>query len=398
VKHALAVPALAIGWFSSGLPGACGLAAIAFCVGHLSHPWAGLAAALVAATSPVFYVGCADRTGGPAFAALAVAVSGLAVGAWGSGPRGVRGGATALGMLGLGLGWRASGALLGAALPAASVALAGALTCRDGVGRVTTAIACAAGAAALTLAGLGLYRTSSADPRPLLEAAALSARHSAEFPVGEIGRALFPWSALLPPSLAALTDLPSPSPPTPAGDRERASALRVLMLTGAALSYGMSALPTSDPRRATIVSLVFAASAVGLWIGDIGRGARLSAPALVALALFVAVLGLDFLRLPATRLATFAPGPLAPASPAGVPPQAAFFVAMGLTLAGALVACWPSSDRRRGEWPPSSTGWRRTIGRVSARHALFVGALLGALVIRGSYDPASPAGSTHEAP
>ena len=280
------------------------------------------------------------------------------------------------------------------ALPAASVALAWALTLRDRQGRAAAGIACAASAAALTFAALDIYRASSADPSPLLEAAARGTRHSFDFPIGEIGRAFFPWSALLPLSLAALTELPAPAQPAPAGVRERSSALRVLMLTGMALSYGMSALPTSDARPERFASLIFVAGAVGLWICDIGRGVRVSAAAMVVLALLVALLGLDFLRLPTARLGTFAPGQLTQPSPAGVPPPAAFMVAMGLTLAGAVFTCWQSSDRARGTRAPGSTGRLRAVGRVSARHALFVGALLGALVIRGSYHPASPAGST----
>jgi hypothetical protein len=394
VKLALAVPAIAIGWFSSGLSGACGLAAIALWVGHLSHSWAGLAAALVAATSPVFYVACADESGGPAFAALAVALGGLAIGTFGSATRGARGWATALGVLGLGLGWRTSGVLVGVALPAASVALAGALTLRDRQGRAATGIACAVGAAALTFAALGVDRASSAEPSRLLEAAARSARHSFDFPIGELGRALFPWSALLPLSLAALTELPAPSLPAPAGARERSSALRVLLLTGTALSYGMSALPTSDSRPERIAGLVFLAGTVGLWIYDIGCGERLSSAAMVVLALLVALLGLDFLRLPTARLGTFAPGQLTQPSPAGVPPPAAFMVAMGLTLAGAVFTFFQSPDRAGGTRAPGSAGRLRAIGRVSARQALFVGALLGALAIRGSYHPVSPAGST----
>lgn len=310
VKLAFVVPALAIGWLSSGLPGACALGAIAACVGHLSHSWAGLAAALVAATSPAFYVGCADESGSHLFAALAVAVSGLAIGAFGPGPRGGRWWATALGMLGLGLGWRAGGALVGVALPAASVTLAWAFTFRDHEGRLAACIvriAYGACAAALTFAAVGVYG-ASADPSPLLEAAARSTRHSFDSPIGEIGRAFFPWSALLPLSLAALTELPALSLPMPAGGRERSpSALRVLMLTGTALSYGLSALPTSDARPGAVASLVFGAGAVGLWSWDIARCVRPSSSALVALALLVALLALDFLRLPTARLATFAP-------------------------------------------------------------------------------------------
>jgi hypothetical protein len=285
VKSALAVATLAIGSFSPGLTEALGLAAIFSLVARLSHFWAGLAALLVAASSPCFYLG------GPngAFAPAAIAVAGLGIAALGSGSRGRRRSATALGVVGLGLGWRANGALFGVALPGTSVALAWILALRDREGRAPACVAGAAGAVALILEALvafGVCRAPGVAADALRGVALNATPGSFDFPIGELGRAFFPWSALVPLSLAGLTELPV-SHSAPAAELERQSALRVLLLTGAVLSYGLSGLPASDSRRVACGSLPFIAGAVGLWLCDIGRGRRLSRTAILALALLV---------------------------------------------------------------------------------------------------------------
>jgi hypothetical protein len=100
----------------------------------------------------------------------------------------------------------------------------------------------------------------------------------------------------------------------------------------------------------------------------------LSRTAIVALALMVGLLGLDFLRLPEASLGVFTlPGPLT-GRLGSAPPAPAFVASMALTLAGALVGCW--------------------LGRANAARALFVGTLLGALVLQSSYHFASASGST----
>lgn len=341
------------------------LGAIYVLISRLSHSRAGIAAVLVAATVPLCYVQAPDTSvAGTIPSSVALSVMGLGIGALGKNARWVRWGATAIGVVGLGFGWLAQGVHVGVSLPAASIALTWALTHRPRGGRPAALLAAVAAVAAPCLeriVGLGPNgapfahdaRWAVAGTHPTFDAV-----------IAGLSRDLFPWSALLPFALAALTE-----PPKPTAESEHA--LRVLSLVGVVLSHGASALSgAASPGR--FAGLTFVAASLGLWFWDIQRGARVSRPVALLLALFVALMGLDFLRSGTASGSTFAPA----ATPAqlreldllGPPSPALLMACVALVIGGAVLGCSKASAR----WP---------------RFALYVGTLLGGLVLRFAYYP-----------
>lgn len=348
-----------------------GLGAIYILISRLSHWHAGLAAVLVASTVPLCYVEAPDTScAGALPSSIALSVMGLGLGALGKDSRWVRQGGTAIGVVGLGFGWLAQGALVGVALPAASIALTWALTHRPRAGRPAALLAAVAAVAAPCLerfVGLGPNgaplgwgaRWAVGGTHPTFDAVAAG-----------LGRDLFPWSALLPFALAASTE-----PPERTAESEHA--LRVLSLVGVVLSHAASALSLAASSQ-RFAGLTFVVTCLGLWFWDIQRGARVSRPVALSLALFVVLMGLDFLRPGDARGLTFAPG----ATPAQRrelalldPPSPALVASLALAIGGAVLGC--STDART---PATSARW--------PRFALYVGTLLGGLVLRFAYYPA----------
>jgi hypothetical protein len=363
VKRALAGATIALGLFLFEPLGALGLLAIFLLVSHLSHWRAGVASALVAASAPLYHV---SAQGAPdaldVQSSIAIAVWGLGVACLGHGSRRVRLAAIAAGAAGLGLGWLAYGPLLAFGVPAATVTLTWALTHRRWAARaallvaVTIAVACVVGIA------LAPSRDGGAPLALGARWLAGSTRASFDFALAELGHRLFPWSALLPFALAAMTE------PCPQA-AERESALRVLLLTGAVLSYGVSALSAWGPSPEPFAGMPFVAGAIGLWIWDIERGARVSTPVVLALVLLAGLFGLDFVRLPDKRVSIFTPAELADLAQSNTSLPALLWTSVVLTVGGALLGCVQdaSGGAPRGQLP-----------RVS----LFVGTLLGAAALR----------------
>ncbi len=350
-----------------------GLGAIYVLISRLSHSRAGFAAVLVASTVPLCYVQAADTSFDSAIpSSIALSVMGLGLGALGKDSRWVRRGATAIGVVGLGFGWLTQGACVGVSLPAASIALTWALTHRPRGGRHAALLAAAAAVAAPCLESFVGLGPPDATPFAFGVRWALAGTHPTfEAVFAGLGRGLFPWSALLPFALAALTE-----PPEPTAESEHA--LRVLSLVGVVLSSGASALSAAaNPER--FAGLTFVSASLGLWFWDIQRGARVSRPVALSLALFVALLGLDFLRPGDARGLTFAPG----ATPAQLrelellepPSPALLMTCVALAIGGAVLG---SSKETR--TPTPSARW--------SRFALYVGTLLGGLVLRFAYYPA----------
>jgi hypothetical protein len=349
-----------------------GLGAIYVLISRLSHWRAGLAAVLVATTVPLCYVQAPDTWFADAIPSpIALSVMGLGLGALGKDSRWVRQGATAIGVVGVGFGWLTQGALVGVSLPAASIALTWALTHRPRGGRPVALLAAVAAVAAPCLesfVGLGPNgapfawdaRWAVAGTHPTFDAV-----------VAGLARDLFPWSALLPFALAALTEPPEPTTPSE-------HALRVLSLVGVVLSHGASALSAAATAE-RFAGLTFVAACLGLWFWDIQRGARVSRPVALSLALFVALMGLDFLRSGDARGSTFAPG----ATPTQLreldlldpPSPALLMTCVVLAMGGAVLGCNKETHTSTpsARWP---------------RFTLYVSTLLGGLVLRFAYYPA----------
>lgn len=358
--------------------GVLGLAALFTLVTHLSHARAGIASVLVAASAPLYYAQAPSMAGqATGMSALAIAVAGLGIAALKQTSRRARLGALVVGALGLGLGLSAHGVAFGVVVPTATVGLTWLLTQRArlrcppfGLPIAAALVAVAVGAMALSNAGAIRARwLSAANVRP-----------SFEFVLAELAHGFFPWSASLPFALASMTERP-----------ERAtaseSALRVLLLIGTALSYGVGALSVRSAGQEPFAGWVFVAGAMGLWAWDLDRGSRISRPVLASLALLVALLTLDFVRQPDTSVRTFAPGVTSAQLGAlrlpGFAPPTLFLTCLGLTLAGACMAGipYPRAAALRGRWQGA---------------ALFGGTLLGALVLRLGYYPALTAALSSE--
>lgn len=361
------------GEWASRLPvvlyAALGLAALFLLVSRLVDARAGAAAVVVCATAPLYYVGAHSLTAqATTLASSSVATAGIGLAALAPLSRGLRAGALAVGLGGLWLGWLARGPLAGVVLPAASVALTWALTEREPGGRLAALFA--AGSALVASAALIAQSNLAATPlgRGLAGLALSKAAPTFDVIIANLAHAFFPWSALLPFALCALTTCP---PHAPVNEGK----LRVLVLSGTILAFGIETLSAHCFGPEPFAGTAFIAAAVGLWSWDVERGVAVSRSVLCSLGLTISLLALDFMRIPGKRLVAFALGasraslgnsplPDAPASPL-------FMASTGLVLVGAVIAGIGSTSRRA----------------CGQRLAPFVATLLAALLLRFGYYP-----------
>jgi hypothetical protein len=267
-----------------------GLSAIFVLVTQLSHRRAAIFAALVAGSAPLYYLHArcaAAQIAG--MSAIAIAVAGLGVAALGQTSRGTRFGALGVGILGSALGLLVSG-VVGIALPVGSVTLTCLLTRwpRRLQARAAALLWFALAAALIGAVAFAVARASVVAAAP---------RRSFDFVLVDVGLGFFPWSAALPFAIAAMAE-------RPARTSQTEHALRLLVLLGASLSYVAASLSAQGAEAGSsppFVGLVFLAGAVGLWLSDIERGARVSRPVSFSLAVLFTLLALDFVRAPDKR-------------------------------------------------------------------------------------------------
>ena len=253
-------------------------------------------------TMPLFFLAARARPADAvAMAACSAAFGGLAVAALDRrrGDReAVRLGSLTMGVAGLVAGGLSRGALLGVAVPALGVGLAWALLGlrRDALANACGALSLVAGTLA---AVLSLARSATAATHPTFDVV-----------LHHLGHSLFPWSGLLPLTWLALL-----SPPSRHGALAvaRDQAARVVVLTGAAVSFGAHTLVGVDQAAPPFTAPVLLAAALAIAARDLDRrgapslraglrhphAARLAA---LSAALLTALLARDLLDVPALQL------------------------------------------------------------------------------------------------
>lgn len=350
---------------------ALGLLALVVLLARLADARAGVAAAVIYVSTRLYHAEAPPLSETAVAAAMAtVGASGLGLAALAPMSRAARGLALVVGVTALVLeGWRfGRGSVV--VVSAASVTAAWLSLRQRADGRAAGVLA-----AALTVCAVALALAPLDGHAPALGLCAARGA-AAKLPmfdrvIADLGHGFFPWSALLPFALASLVE-----PPPSASEAD--GALRVLLLSGSTLSLALGGLAFQCQDPLPFVGSVFVAGALGLWLRDLWRGARVSGAVLVCISLISVILALDFVRIPAKRGVAFGWGSHAEPLGDGVlaHPQAAllFSTSAALTLAGAGVA-WLAGVVER------LSAWRRHVQGP----ALFAGALLAALLVQFGY-------------
>ena len=296
--------------------GLAGVVSLYFLVARLLHPRAGFYASLALISMPLYFLQARTMLGDiVTISAFAMATSGLALALFERTPL-LKLAAFAWGGLGLVAGFMTRGALFGLAAPLLGVGLAALISVPLGRARIVTwlsaALCAGLGAAALIwfvlLAKPIAEAASSQSSPPLLRAVgmvlvdATPADSTFDRLIRQLGHALFPWGGIVLVSLGWL--FAPPQAGHGGNDTERASFLKVLLLTSAAISFGASTLVVSWAGALPFAGVAMLAGAVGVMAHELDRtgAARLAGLAAVVLTLVVYV---DIDREPARMLASF---------------------------------------------------------------------------------------------
>jgi hypothetical protein len=226
-----------------------------------------------------------------------------------------------VGILGLAAGFMCRGLLIGVAIPALGVGLAWGVTCGSlgrrgelfgdvagGVSFVIGAVACAVGIPAL-------FRVTTSEYSMWVGAQVIS---QARFPtfdlvIHNLGHALFPWSAFIPFAVGRLFR----EPPVPGGmdkgateadaaARARESHARLLLLTGAAVAFGVYTLAAPRVGYLAFGAPALLAAVAAVSIRDFERGAPPSRAIGVGVAVLMALFLRDYNMFPEKGLSAFA--------------------------------------------------------------------------------------------
>ena len=297
---------------------------------RLVHPRAGLYSVIALVTMPLYFIQARSMLGDiVTMAAFAMAFCGLTGALIEGDDRGpVPADASddtdglpvaslawfAVGLVGLAAGYYSRGALIGVALPALAVGLAwlamhGAGLRSFAKASLSDSFGALALVAGLVELGIGLRALGRAAPEgTLLRALGFVVQRHAptdatfDLVVRQLGHALFPWSAFLPVALGRLMRVPAEAPEQ---ERTRYASVRVALLVGAGVAYGVFAMlaPVSGLLPFSAPALLAAVAAIAIF--DVERGAPPSRAAALACLMFGVVLYADLVREPEKALAAF---------------------------------------------------------------------------------------------
>jgi hypothetical protein len=274
---------------------------------------AGLYGVIALVTMPLYFMQARTMLGDVVtMASFAIALSGLA-GAMLDEGRLARVVWAVVGAAGLAGGFLSRGLIIGVAVPALAVGLSWAVLRgggmaedndleRDGAG----ALALAVGLVAAILGVRVLIHAAPDGIMPRALGVMLLRKPPVEatfdLVVRQLGHALFPWSAVLPFLFGRLMRAPVEAP---AGTRERETAVRVVLLVGAAVAYGAFALLAPRAGSLAFSAPAALAGAAGLAILDLERGAPPSRALAMGSVLLGGVLFADIYREPNKALEPF---------------------------------------------------------------------------------------------
>jgi 4-amino-4-deoxy-L-arabinose transferase-like glycosyltransferase len=281
--------------------GVAGVLSLYWLLARLVDRRAGLYAAVVLSTMPLYFMQSRTMLGDIVpMAALSMAFAGLGIAVFdGPGVPLPRKLAWGLALAGLVAGFLSRGALIGVAIPALGVGLAWAALWASSQrkaelpGDVAGAACLVVGLAAAWAGASALFRTNPGDYSMWLGAAIAV---QGKFPTFDLvihylGHSLFPWSAFIPFAVGRLFRSP------PLGERgeegeARATALRLLVLVGSAVAFGAYSMMAPRVGYLAFGAPALLAAMAAVSIRDFERGA----PASRALGIGVAVLTALFLR------------------------------------------------------------------------------------------------------
>jgi 4-amino-4-deoxy-L-arabinose transferase-like glycosyltransferase len=339
------------------------LATYAF-VARLVDRRAGLFAAAVLTTTPLYFVQARTMLGDVVtMASLAMAFGGLAVAVFDrdeKGPTSIAARAPwiAMGLLGLFTGYMSRGGLLGVAGPALGVAAAWGVTRvassdrdRDPIGMVVAIVAGLAGAFALTRA-LGVFAEDKVtDLSPWLGAMVKSQPKypTFEYYIGHIAHSCAPWSAFVPFALGRLFIAPIGRVGVVA---RRETDARVAVLIGATAMFVIHGWLAARTDLIPFEGVALLAAACGIAIRDFERGAHPSAAVGVGTLVLLALCHHDFHELPEKAYQAF--GVVGPAFPESFKAHALLLWTVVLIgFAGVGLVLWVERDSKRTPFDPA---------------------------------------------
>ncbi|HEV8551364.1 MAG TPA: glycosyltransferase family 39 protein [Polyangiaceae bacterium] len=290
-----------------------GLVATYLVVRRLSDRSAAVASVLVLGTMPLYFLHARTLLGDiVTMAAAAVAMAGLALALFDSAGPKARVGALGLALVGLAAGLMTRGLLLGVSVPLLGAGLAWLILALGGAlerDRTRTALGSVVVLLGVACAGLGVRLLGRAldEPERYFLWLGFGISRAARPPtfdavIGQLGHALFPWSALVPVALARVALLPSSLSPA---ERARESGLRLTVVVTAGV--GLAAFGGVAPAAGVLPFSPVASLAVlvALSLRDIDRTAAPSrAAGMTGVALLVLLLA-DFVNLPDKTLVAF---------------------------------------------------------------------------------------------
>jgi hypothetical protein len=298
------------GRFPLALFGLAGLAALFFLVERLSSRRIAWLSVLALSTMPLYFLQARTLLGDiVTLAAALFAWAGLGVAVFDLRARRVRLWALALGLVGLLAGFWSRGLLVGVAAPTLAVGLAWLACALSGArgDRLSAALAATAlfGGVSCALFGAWAVHVTPADGYSIW----VGATTGGAFPVPtfdviarELGHALFPWSAVIPPALGRALDPPAAAR---GEDGERDHALRLLALSAASVTFivqtalapEVGLLPYAAPGALAVLCAIA--------LSDLERGARASRAFALAVGALGILLLLDFRNFPEKGLVAF---------------------------------------------------------------------------------------------
>jgi hypothetical protein len=291
-----------------GLAGVC---ALFFLVSRLSTRRAAWLSVLALSTMPLYFLQARTLLGdGVTLASALFAWAGLGVAVFDARSRPVRIAALGLGATGLLCGFYCRGLLIGVAAPALAVGFTWLALALNGASgdRLGTLVGAASLCVGLSAALFGAWAVlvTPADRYSIWIGATTGGAYPVptfDVMVRELGHALFPWSAVIPPALGRALNPPRLPEQDQIGERDRA--LRLLALSGAsltlivqtALSTELGLLPYAAPGALAVLC--------ALSLLDLERGARASRTFGLAVGALGVLLVLDFRNFPEKGLVAF---------------------------------------------------------------------------------------------
>jgi len=355
--------------------GLAGLVALAVFVRRLGGARAGWLSVLVLSTSPLYFLHARAMLGDiVTMAAHAGVMAGLGLAVFDRSRTIWRLVALLLALMALGTGFGSGGVLLGVALPTLGVGIAWLVLALGGARQDRLGESLGAGSlgTALVAVGLGVYAfVTTPGTRYSLLLAAFGAGTSLvptfEVMARDLAHAMFPWSAVIPWAIGRLF---APAVAAPGVSVERVHALRVVLLSSAAVTWLGQAWLLPRLGTAVFVAPAALAAIVALALHDFDCGAPPSRAFGLCVAALGAVLLLDFRNFPEKLLTPFGMGGVA------VPEALESSGWLALAMLAAFSVCFfllheGSEDGQRAFQPETYRAWPRTLRRLWAGNLLF---------------------------